>query len=67
MAFFTISTDSATMTIEAASADKAAEKFAESEGWRGVHDVPSWEAYLERVGGYGHIAKDGVDLARVSA
>jgi len=66
MPTFTIATDSATMTITAATADKAAEQFAKSEGWRGVESVEAWEAYLERVGGHGHIAQDGVDLARVS-
>lgn len=64
---FGISTDSCTGDYEADSADEAARQFALDERIPRIRGVTDLEAYLERVGGYGHVSVDGVDLMRVAS
>ncbi len=54
MASYYISTDSASETLEASSADEAAREFAQGEDApRWVRTVASLERWLRKVGGYG--------------
>ena len=59
-----ISTDSCTCDIDAESPDAAAATFARTEMIRGVLTMAELERYLVRVGGYGHITVDGVEIWR---
>lgn len=60
---WTISTDSGSVKISAATADEAAAEYARREEMRGVEDADDLRAYIERKGGYGFL--EGSDGERV--
>jgi len=66
-AIYEISTDSASDTISAASADAAAEEFARGEGLRRIHTADELREYIEERGGYGSMSADGITIWRVES
>lgn len=60
-----IYTDAASQEIEAISVDEAVREFALDEGIDGIYTVADLEAHLERVGGYGSVSVDGVEIMAV--
>lgn len=63
MKSYYIYTDSGSETIEAKNLAEALAEWGEAP--KSVADVPTFEAWLERTGGYGAIQEDGVEIARV--
>jgi hypothetical protein len=63
MKSYYIYTDSGSFAIEATGLAEALAKWGEAP--KSVVDVATFEAWLERTGGYGAIQEDGVEIARV--
>jgi hypothetical protein len=60
-----IYTDAGSEEIEAASLEEALAEWGEAPEW--VKDSRTFEKWLNKVGGYGAIQEDGVEIARVDA
>jgi hypothetical protein len=60
-----IYTDSGSEEIKAASLEEALAEWGEAPKW--VRDSRSFERWLNKVGGFGAIQEDGVEIARVDA
>jgi DNA-binding PadR family transcriptional regulator len=60
-----IYTDAGSEEIEAASLEEALAEWGEAPKW--VRDGRSFERWLNKVGGFGAIQEDGVEIARVDA
>lgn len=65
MTAYLISTDSSLMNIEAGDLAEALREFGDCP--KSVTDASQFEAWLERVGGYGFIEADGVRIAYVAS
>jgi hypothetical protein len=60
-----IYTDAGSEEIEAASLEEALADWGEAPKW--VKDARTFEKWLEKVGGFGAIQEDGVEIARVDS
>lgn len=65
MKTYHITTDSSSQEIEASNITEALKEWGEAPAK--VNNASSFEAWLEKAGGYGSIQEDGVQIASVKA
>ena len=65
MKTFDITTDAGSQEIEANNLAEALKEWGEAPAK--VTTAEEWEAWLEKLGGYGNIQEDGVIIARVAS